>query len=98
MSMGFDGDGNLYVELNAPLSVGGNDYNMRLTRTSAGRSQESDEITCHVDYQRISDSVSGRFEDHVFPTRSGQGSLPYLQGQFQAMLNNDTPVASPVYP
>jgi hypothetical protein len=96
--MGFDIDGNLYVDLNAPLSVGGQDYNMRLTRISAGRLIASDTIICHVDYQRISDLVSGRFESHDFEERIGQNSLPFLQGHFQAMLNNDTPVTSPVYP
>jgi len=97
MSMGVDGDGNVYVDLNDPLSVGGEDYNMRLTRTSSSRANEADGITCHVDYQRISDSASGRFEAHVFEQRVGQTSLVYLQGHFQAMLNNDTPVTSPVY-
>lgn len=98
MSMGFDNDGFLYVDLNDPLNVGGEDYEMRLTRISPGRILETDDITCHIDYQRISDLVSGRFEAHVFEQRIGQNSISFLQGHFQAMLNNDTPVASPVYP
>jgi len=95
--MGYDTEGNLYVDLNDPLSVGGQDYNMRLTRISAPRINESDTITCHVDYQRISDSASGRFEAHDFEERVSPNSLTYLQGHFQAMLNNDTPISSPVF-
>ena len=98
MSGGIDGDGNVYVDLNDPLSVGGQDYNMRLTRTSSPRSNASDSITCHVDYERISDSVSGRFEAHAFEERVAQTSIVYLQGHFQSMLNNDTPVPSPIFP
>ena len=98
MSMGYDGDGNLFVELNDPLNVGGQDYNMRLTRISGPRQTETDTIICHVDYQRISDSASGRFESHNFEARGGQSSLPYLAGHFQVMLNTDTPVPSPVWP
>jgi hypothetical protein len=96
--MGFDSDGNLYVDFNEPLFVSGEDYNMRLTRLTA-RILETDTIICHVDYQRISDGVSGRFENHSFEPRvGGQQSIPYMQGHFQAMLNNDTPIASPVFP
>lgn len=95
---GVDIDGFVYVDLRDPLRVQGQDYNIRLTRTSGPRRKADDGIVCHVDYQRISDNDSGRFVNYEFEARGdNQSSLTYLQGLFLTMLNNDTPVISPVY-
>ncbi|MEE8598181.1 MAG: hypothetical protein V3S69_01430 [Dehalococcoidales bacterium] len=60
-----------------------------------------DTLNCIIDFHNITDGIFGRFDNRTLPARipADAGLRRHvLLREFNVMILNDTPIASPVFP
>lgn len=76
------------------------DYLIRLTARPPMLNAD-DTLNCIIDFHNITDSIAGRFDNVVLPQKipADNGLRRHvLLREFNVMILNDTPIASPVFP
>lgn len=76
------------------------DYNVRCTARQPMLNPD-DTLNCIIDFHNTTDGIAGRFDNVVLPAKLGPDNGQRRHGllrEFNVMIINDTPIASPVFP
>lgn len=87
------------------INYQGNEYVIRMTALAPYKdyAQGSDALRCHIDFLNITQGISGRYEDTEIPGRDFQEPDGHMRRwsairHLQFLVDNVTPIASPVFP
>lgn len=76
------------------------DYLVRVTSRPPMLNAD-DTLNCIIDFHNITDGIAGRFDNVVLPAKipADNGLRRHVAlREFNVMILNDTPIASPVFP